>query len=58
MGQNNTGKNSFINRFANHAMGVEFQDNFRYQVTLQDYEESHKSDVIVYHIKQSDIKRG
>ena len=58
MGQNNTRKNTFINRFANHVMGVEFQDDFRYQVILQDYEEYHKSDVIVYHIKQSDIRKG
>ena len=58
MGQESSGENSFITFYVNYVLGVDMQDCFRYQVILPDYEQNHKEDVIVYHIKSTDIKRG
>ena len=58
MGQAGSGKKSMINLFANHVLGIEIQDEFRYEIITKDHKTLRPYDVMVYHIKTTDIKRG
>lgn len=58
MGQAGSGKKSMINLFTNHVLGIEIQDEFRYEIITKEHKTLRPYDVIVYHIKTTDIKRG
>ena len=58
MGRSESGKKSMINLFANYLYGIEIQDEFRYEIITEEHRTLRQYDVMVYHIKATDIKRG
>ena len=56
VGATGAGKSTFINRMINHILGVEFSDNFRFQLVVEQelsQAESQTKDIIIYVIHKS-----
>jgi GTPase SAR1 family protein len=55
LGQTGSGKTLLLNSFINYVYGIEFKDNFRYEIAHEDsgipQTETRTSNVIVYNIK-------